>query len=116
MGPSYGVGSLPLILLAGLITAIYVVPWIVAERRHVRNSGAVIVVDLLLGWTFIGWVVALAMAAGGGKETQSVESPIAGTSATTGMKACPQCAEEVKAAARVCRYCGHEFPDAGPAS
>jgi len=23
---------------------------------------------------------------------------------------CPRCAEEVKVAAKVCRYCGHEFP------
>ena len=27
-----------------------------------KNSGSVIVINLFLGWTFIGWVVALAMA------------------------------------------------------
>lgn len=27
-----------------------------------------------------------------------------------GMKTCPRCAEPVKEAAAVCRYCGHEFP------
>lgn len=29
-------------------------------------------------------------------------------------KVCPRCAETVKGAAKVCRFCGHEFP-AGPA-
>jgi hypothetical protein len=30
-----------------------------------------------------------------------------------GSKLCPQCAESVKAAASVCRYCGHQFEDEG---
>jgi hypothetical protein len=28
----------------------------------------------------------------------------------TKKKACPQCAEKIKAAAFVCRFCGYEFP------
>jgi hypothetical protein len=48
-----------LIFLAILI---YFTPTIVGGIRHVRNFGSVLVINLFLGWTLIGWVVALAMA------------------------------------------------------
>jgi len=45
-----------------LALALYFVPSIVAVARRVTHQGSVIVINLFLGWTFIGWVVALAMA------------------------------------------------------
>jgi hypothetical protein len=53
-------GTVMLILLA----VGYFIPTIIAATRHVRNVGAVIVINLFLGWTVIGWVIALAMAFG----------------------------------------------------
>ncbi|WP_242436863.1 superinfection immunity protein [Streptomyces sp. CB02488] len=41
----------------------YFVPTVVAFMRGVSNSGSVFVLNLFLGWTLVGWVVALAMAA-----------------------------------------------------
>jgi Superinfection immunity protein len=41
----------------------YFLPTIIAAARKVPNGGSVLVVNLFLGWTLIGWVVALAMAA-----------------------------------------------------
>lgn len=41
----------------------YFVPTIVAVIRKVPNMASVIVVNVFAGWTFVGWVVALAMAA-----------------------------------------------------
>lgn len=45
-----------------LLIALYFAPTIVAVGRKVVNTGSVIVVNLFLGWTLVGWVVALAMA------------------------------------------------------
>jgi hypothetical protein len=42
--------------------ALYFLPTIVAVARKVTNQGSVVVINLFLGWTFVGWVVALAMA------------------------------------------------------
>ncbi|MFG2674398.1 superinfection immunity protein [Streptomyces sp. NPDC048445] len=41
----------------------YFAPTVVAFARGVSNSGSILVLNLFLGWTLVGWVVALAMAA-----------------------------------------------------
>ncbi len=41
---------------------IYFIPVIVAKYRGIRHLGSIIVVNIFLGITFVGWVVALAMA------------------------------------------------------
>lgn len=42
--------------------AAYWLPTIAAWVNHAPSRGAVVVVNLFLGWTIIGWIVALAMA------------------------------------------------------
>ncbi|KAA6461294.1 superinfection immunity protein [Acidobacteria bacterium AB60] len=43
----------------------YFLPTIVAKKRKVQRMGGIVVVNVFLGWTLIGWVVALAWAASG---------------------------------------------------
>jgi uncharacterized membrane protein YhaH (DUF805 family) len=50
--------------LYGLWLVAYFVPTIVVLARRHRAPGPTIVVNTLLGWTGIGWVVALAMSLG----------------------------------------------------
>ncbi|MFA5711855.1 superinfection immunity protein [Mycolicibacterium sp.] len=61
-----GANPLPVLLLVGL----YLLPTIVALSRRDRNIGPIVVVNLLLGWTLIGWAVALAMAVRGLSDTK----------------------------------------------
>ncbi len=45
-----------------IVLCLYFLPAVVAVTRKVRHQGSVVVINVFLGWTFIGWVVALAMA------------------------------------------------------
>lgn len=45
-----------------IITLLYLLPWAVAVTRAKSNHGAIALLNVLLGWTFIGWVAALVMA------------------------------------------------------
>lgn len=47
------------ILLMAVLALGYFVPTVIAASRKHHNLGAIIAVNVLLGWTFIGWVVAL---------------------------------------------------------
>jgi hypothetical protein len=61
------------VILLILLVAAYLMPTIIASVRGVPNLGSVIVVNLFLGWTLVGWVVALAMAARSAPPTQSTQ-------------------------------------------
>lgn len=42
-----------------LLIGFYLLPTIVANVRKHRNTGAIFVLNLFLGWTFLGWLIAL---------------------------------------------------------
>jgi len=56
------VGGLVFLVFLVVGAALYFLPSILALMRKVPNVGSVIVINVFLGWTFIGWIVALAMA------------------------------------------------------
>ncbi|HKC71518.1 MAG TPA: superinfection immunity protein [Terriglobales bacterium] len=58
-GPFFGVGFV-----------IYFLPTIVALVRHKRNVVSILLLNLFLGWTLIGWIVALVWAS-------TLDAPIA---------------------------------------
>ena len=58
--PSWTVTKVVAVVLA-ILTAGYLLPWAIAAVRDVSHW-SVFWVNLLLGWTIVGWIIALVMA------------------------------------------------------
>lgn len=54
--------TIPDLLLVVLIFAFYFLPTLIVFLRQHKNKLAVFLLNLLLGWTGIGWVISLAWA------------------------------------------------------
>lgn len=49
-------------ILAMFWWSVYLLPTGVAQARRKKNTAAIFIFNISLGWTFIGWVIALAWA------------------------------------------------------
>ncbi len=45
-----------------IVGFMYFLPTVIAAGRRKRNAGAIFVLNLFLGWSLIGWVLALVWA------------------------------------------------------
>ena len=97
---SDGIGAVVLFLIA---VSIYFLPAIVGKDK--RNAGAILVLNLLLGWTLIGWVVALVWAMTTEPQAAS-ESPAALLPSVVPTYRCPRCQQPVLRDAQGCANCG----------
>jgi hypothetical protein len=124
-----------LLVLGPMFLIAYFIPFFIATGRKHRFNIAIGLINLLLGWTVIGWFAALIWAVNRDvRETDDdLESPAPMTfmneprfhersfEPSLGEEAqsrkCSFCAESIRAEALVCRYCGRDVAaTAGAAS
>lgn len=83
---------------------IYFLPTFVASNRKHVNFTSIFLVNLILGWTFLGWVAALVWASSA--NTEKPAEKCAPGLTVSGDRSCPYCAETIKSAAIKCKHCG----------
>jgi Superinfection immunity protein/Double zinc ribbon len=123
-----GVGGMLLVIAAALL---YFLPAIIGRKK--RNANAICVLNLFLGWTVIGWVVALVWACTAEAPEPATAAPVdfrcprcknpltpdAAFCGNCGVaftkKKCPDCAEMIQPDARKCRFCGRVFESSATA-
>lgn len=54
------IGILAILFLIVICLAFYFLPTLIAASRNHHQWGTIFVVNIFFGWTFVGWVVALA--------------------------------------------------------
>lgn len=86
------------LITAVAIALVYFLPTLTAELRKNPRKAGILALNLFLGWTLIGWIVAFVWACANVPATAAADD-----------RACPHCAETVKRAARVCRHCGRDI-------
>lgn len=93
--------------------ALYLLPSYEAWKRKHSNRTAIALLNVFLGWSVIGWVVAVVWAYKKSEPVAalSVQSPVVPmpTSTPPEIKRCPFCAEDVLLAAIKCKHCGSQI-------
>lgn len=74
---SNGAAVVVVVVVVVVAIGLYWIPTAVAlvRRREIPNVGSVVVINLFLGWTVVGWVVALAMAVRSRPQPQYMPPP-----------------------------------------
>lgn len=83
--------AIDIIFPAGVMLVYLLPTWVVCYRRH-PSQLAIFALNLLAGWTVVGWLIAIIWSLSGASSPRTI--------------ACPHCAEQIQPKAKICRFCG----------
>jgi hypothetical protein len=46
-------------LILPIIVSLYLLPTIIAAIRRHKNQAPIAIINIIFGWTFLGWIIAL---------------------------------------------------------
>ena len=100
------------IILCIIGIVFYFIPSMVAFGRDKSSKGIILVLNILLGWTLIGWIFLLVWAFS--IDTQLLQNASAGYSyyqpRNLPKKECPKCSNSIDYDYTSCPKCGEHFP------
>ena len=100
---NFGVPMIYMWLLMVIAIALYFMPTIISGYRHHSSLFAIVLLNVIIGWTMLGWLILLIWVCFGDQHT-SWSRPIE--------KKCPYCAEYIKSEAIKCKHCGSDLSNA----
>ena len=97
---NFGFPMVTMWLLMVIAVALYFMPTIVAGYRQHNSVFLILMLNIFIGWTMLGWLLLLIWACFGDQHTSW---------ARPAEKKCPYCAEYIKDEAIKCKHCGSEL-------
>ena len=85
---------------------VYFVPTIIAAVRRVKNILGIVLLNVLAGWTFVGWIIALVWSIVDQKHISTVTN----IPSVTMERFCLKCGARVSTGDKYCSKCGTELP------
>lgn len=98
------------ILMVVVMVALYFAPTIIAIIRKHHNVMPVALVNTLLGWTVVGWVVALVWSFSSPPSSPRIEVNLSGDARPSAGRVCLKCGTVLVVSDKFCGHCGQVVP------